>query len=769
MVDRLAAADQLTLWRHSPQARYGHVLAARPGITGTWPDWLPGTVREACAARGIAALWRHQTAAAESIRTGRHTVLSTGTASGKTVGYLLPLMAATYGSDDATGPAGTAIRDSLLQPRRPHTALYLAPTKALAHDQLRVCSEFGLRSWKVSTLDGDSDQAERDWAREHATYVLTNPDMLHRSVLPNHARWAPFLRSLRYVVVDESHRYRGVFGSHVAAVIRRLRRIAQFYGADPVFVLASATSSNAAEAAGELIGAATDEVVVIDQDTSAHGPVEILLWEPDGLTDEAAATLLAESVASGRQTIAFVPSRRTAELVALQAQRLAAGLGMPSGPARAIDAYRAGYLPEDRRRLERSLSVGLLRGVAATNALELGVDIAGMDTVIIAGFPGTRAAFWQQSGRAGRTGREATVLLVSGKEPLDAYLFDHPELLFSEPVEATVLHADNPYVLAPHLAAAAQELPLTSADSRLFGPGMQPLLELLSRQGALRSRPAGWFWARSGRAVDAIDIRAALGHSVEIVEEATGRVLGHVDKGAADLTLHPGAVYLHQGDSYLTESLDSDLGEALVRPACPGYYTSAQVLAGVRVVAETAIRPMGAGQLHFGEVTVTSQVTGYLRRDQTTGKVWDATPLDLPERSLRTTAVWWTLPPDVLGDALTLQQLAGGAHGAEHASVGLLPLFAPCDRWDIGGLSAALHPDTGAVTVFIHDGQPGGSGFAQRGFEIADQWLTATVDLLQACRCESGCPACVVSPQCANANQVLDKAAALQLLRLLTS
>jgi DEAD/DEAH box helicase domain-containing protein len=768
VVDRLAAADQLTLWRHSPQARYRHVLAERPGMTGEWPEWLPGTVREACEARGIVAPWRHQTAAAESIRSGRHTVLSTGTASGKTVGYLLPLMAATYGADDATGPAGTAIRDSLLQPRRPHTALYLAPTKALAHDQLRVCSEFGLRSWKASTLDGDSDQAERDWARQHAAYVLTNPDMLHRSVLPNHARWASFLRSLRYVVVDESHRYRGVFGSHVAAVIRRLRRIAQFYGADPVFVLASATSSNAAEASSELIGAATDEVVVIDQDTSSHGAVEILLWEPDGLTDDAAATLLAESVASGRQTIAFVPSRRTAETVALQAQRLAVGMGTPSGP-RVIDAYRAGYLPEDRRRLERSLSIGLLRGVAATNALELGIDIAGMDTVIIAGFPGTRAAFWQQSGRAGRTGREATVLLVSRKEPLDAYLFDHPELLFSEPVEATVLHADNPYVLAPHLAAAAQELPLTPADSRLFGPGMQPLLERLSRQGALRARPTGWFWARSGRAVDAIDIRAAVGQSVEIVEEATGRVLGHVDKGAADLTVHPGAVYLHQGDTYLTESLDTDLGEALVRPARLGYYTSAQVLAGVHVMTQTAVRPMGAGQLHFGEVTVTSQVTGYLRRDQTTGKVWDATPLDLPERSLRTTAVWWTLPPDVLGHALTLQQLAGGAHGAEHASIGLLPLFTPCDRWDIGGLSAALHPDTQAVTVFVHDGQPGGSGFAQRGFEIADQWLSATVDLLLACRCESGCPACVVSPTCANANQMLDKAAALQLLRLLTS
>jgi DEAD/DEAH box helicase domain-containing protein len=785
--DRLTAADPVVRWRRSSQVRHLHVLPARTGVPAGWPDWLPGTVRQACENRGITKLWRHQTEAAEAVRGGSHTVVSTGTASGKTLAYLLPVMAATYGGPDAVAPVGTVARNELLRPRRPHTALYLAPTKALAHDQLRVCVEVGLDSWKVSTLDGDSDQPERDWAREYASYVLTNPDMLHRSVLPHHARWSSFLGSLRYVVIDESHRYRGVFGSHVAAVIRRLRRLAMSYGADPVFVLASATSTNVAEAAAELIGAARDDIVVVDRDASAHGQVQMLLWEPDGTADEDAAELLAESVGSGRQTIAFIPSRKMAELVAVRAQRelvrvgvqreLVAGgaqrelAGEPgrgeSAPGRLIEAYRGGYLGGDRRRLERALSDGTLRGVAATNALELGVDIAGMDTVIIAGFPGTRAALWQQAGRAGRTGKEATVVLVSRKEPLDAYLFDHPELLFSQPVEATVLHADNPYVLAPHLAAAAQELPLTTADERFFGPLMAPLLDRLCRQGTLRQRPTGWFWTSTGRAVDAIDLRAAAGRSVEIVEADTGRVLGYVDQGAADATVHPGAVYLHQGETYLSEELDTELGEALVRAARPGYYTQPQILAGVRVVAERASRPFGLGHLHFGEVTVTSQVTGFLRRDEASGQVWDSTPLDLEQRSLRTTAVWWTIDAAALTDDLTMEQLAGGAHGAEHTSIGLLPLFAPCDRWDIGGLSTALHPDTGLLTVFVHDGQPGGSGFAQRGFEMADQWLGSTLERLESCQCEAGCPACVVSPKCGNGNQVLDKSSAIRLLRLL--
>lgn len=747
-------------WADAPEVRYVHRSPARAGVTGRWPAWLPPAVRQACGRVGMEALWQHQVEAAEALRSGRHVALSTGTASGKTLAYLLPVMAATYGGPDAgtggpPGVGGDSLREQLVRPRRPHTALYLAPTKALAHDQLRVTSDFGLPSWNVAALDGDTALPDRDWARDHASYVLTNPDMLHLSVLPNHSRWASFLQSLRYVVVDESHRYRGVFGAHVGAVLRRLRRVAALYGARPTFVLASATSANAGWAGAALLGVEESEVVVVEEDSSAHGAVQTLLWEPAAAPDDDAARLLARMVDSGRQTIAFVPSRRAAERVAVRARQL-------TTTGARVDSYRSGYLADDRRRLERDLQQGTLNGVAATNALELGVDIAGMDTVIISGFPGTQAALRQQSGRAGRRGTDAQVFLIARRQPLDAYLFEHPETLFSAPVEATVLHPDNPYVLGPHLAAAAQESPLTLADAAYFGPAMPQLLGRLVDQGVLRHRPTGWFWTRPERAVDAIDLRSAGGSSVEIVDCDTGRVLGHVDPASADSTVHPGAVYLHQGESFLVEELDHEHGDAVVRAARPGYYTQPRVAGGVSVVSERRARSFGAGRIHLGTVDVSSRVTGYLRRDELTGTVWDETPLDLPERTLRTDAVWCTLDP--VGLDLSPSRLAAGVHAAEHAAVALLPLYAPCDRWDIGGLSTPAHPDTGAPTVFVHDGQAGGAGFAERGFEMATEWWSATLATVASCSCDSGCPACVVSPRCGNANQSLDKAAAIALL-----
>lgn len=753
-------------WVDAPEIRHVHRIPARLGTPGDWPAWVPASIREACARSGVPRLWEHQVEAADALRSGRHVVLATGTASGKTLGYLLPVVAATCGGHAADPPARPetpdaprSARDELMQRRRPHTALYLAPTKALAHDQLRVCQDLDLPSWNVATLDGDTEPPDRDWARDYASYVLTNPDMLHLSVLPHHARWASFLQSLRYVVIDESHRYRGVFGAHVSAVVRRLRRIAALYGASPTFVLASATTTDAGAAASALTGAPLHQIMVVDHDRSAHGAVEMLLWEPQGHADDDAARLLAEMVDQGRQTIAFVSSRTMAERVARRASELL------TTDAR-VDSYRGGYLADDRRRLERALQSGTLAGVAATNALELGVDIAGMDAVLISGFPGTRAALWQQAGRAGRRGSDAQVILISRKQPLDAFLFDHPETLFSSPVEATVLHADNPYVLGPHLAAAAQESPLTPADASFFGPTMPALVEQLTRQGVLRARSNGWFWTRPERAVDAIDLRSSSGASVEIIEIDTGRVLGHVDPAAADSSVHPGAVYLHQGESYLVEDLDLEAGDALVRAARPGYYTQPRVAAGISIVATRRSRPLGAGRLQLGTVHLTSQTIGYLRRDEVSGDVWDETPLDLPERTLVTDAVWWTLDP-ALVPGLRAAELAGGAHAAEHVGVGLLPMYAPCDRWDIGGLSTTQHPDTGLLTVFVHDGQAGGGGFAARGFEVGEQWWGSVRERLESCVCVSGCPACVVSPTCGSANQQLDKTAALSLLRLL--
>ncbi|MBO0811988.1 MAG: DEAD/DEAH box helicase, partial [Microlunatus sp.] len=520
------------------QVRHRRRLPERVAEHAEWPDWLPAEIVAAIADRGIRRPWSHQVAAADAAYGGSPVAVTTGTASGKTLGYLMPVMAATYGGAAATAPvpvtARTEMRSRLLRPRRPHTALYLAPTKALAHDQLRVTGDFGLPDWRVAAVDGDSDVQERDWARDHAAYVLTNPDFLHYSVLPNHSRWATFLGNLRYVVIDEAHRYRGVFGSHVAQVVRRLRRLCASYGASPIFILASATVTGADRMTAELIGCDADQVTVVDRDASPHGAVDFVLWEPVRYPTDEAAQLLAGFVAAGLQTVAFIPSRRMAELTAVRAQEQV-------DHAR-IDSYRAGYLASDRRALEAGLQDGSLRGLAATNALELGVDVAGLDAVIISGFPGTRSALWQQAGRAGRTGQEAEVVLIAAKNPLDAYYFDHPELLFDEPLEQTVLHAANPYVLGPQLAAAAQELPITEADARWFGPEMITVLGRLESQGVLRKRAAGWYWPRPGRASDAVDLRGAGGPVVEIVEIDSGRVLGTVDQAGSDGTVHPGAV-----------------------------------------------------------------------------------------------------------------------------------------------------------------------------------------------------------------------------------
>ncbi len=726
---------------------------ASAGLVAEWPAWVPTAVRESIGRAGIERPWSHQVEVAQHAFAGRHVAICTSTASGKTLAYLLPVMSATAVRD---GVVGVDLPERIALPRRRHTALYIAPTKALAHDQVRAASELGPDDWRLSALDGDSDAVERRFAREFATCVFTNPDMLHRSVLPNHARWSSFLGALRYVVIDESHRYRGVFGAHVAAVIRRLRRLCAQYGASPVFILASATATNAGDAGARLIG--EDSIDVVDLDGSPHAARDVVLWKPVDTPARDAAGLMARLVDERKQTITFVASRTMAELIALRAQdRVTSGA--------VVASYRSGYLASDRRAIEAGLQSGTLTGVAATNALELGVDISGMDAVIIAGFPGTLAALWQQAGRAGRGSRDALVVVMAREDPLDQYLFDHPDLIFDAPVEHTVLHPENPWVLGPHLAAAAQEAQLTSDDARWFGASMEGLADRLAAQGVLRKRPQGWFWTRPERAVDAIDLRSMGGRPFDIVDITTGRVVGQVDRAAADRTVHPDAVYLHLGEQWLVESYEPDENRALVRAARPGWYTQPQEVSDVRILRELARRPFGRGHVCTGEIELSSQVIGYLRRDEVTGVVWDSTPLDLPVRTMRTRAMWWLVPDDLVAElGLNAVQLAGAAHGAEHTAIGLLPMFAPCDRWDIGGLSTVLHPDTGVCTIVVHDGHPGGAGFAEAGFERAEQWARATLERLTDCSCEVGCPACVVSPKCGNANQMLDKQAARRLL-----
>ncbi len=778
---------------------------ALTGETADWPGWLPARCTESIRSMGVERPWLHQVQAAELIHSHHHVALSTPTASGKTLAYLMPVMAATTGQPAPATPTGphlgtkagrhaaapvgggpglsplwasgelgtdrtgsprlqvASAMEHLLRARSAlglaglPTALYLAPTKALAHDQRRVAKSLGPRGWQLATLDGDSDDAERRLARDQARFVLTNPDMLHHAILPHHARWARLLGNLSIVVVDEAHRYRGVFGAQIACVLRRLRRLCAGYGADPVFVIASATASEAGVSGAALIGEEAP-LEVVDRDTSPHPARDVALWRPQTDAATESAKLMARLVDDGRQTIAFVPSRAGSELMAVRTRRL---LRTP----RTISSYRSGYLCEDRRHIEHDLQTGQVQGVCATNALELGVDIKGMDAVVICGFPGTLAALWQQAGRAGRAERDALVVVLQRDDPLDAYLFDHPELIFHAPVEKTVLFPQNPHVLGPQLAAAAQEAPLTTHDIRWFGPGMSDLCGRLCSAGLLRHRQTGWFWPRPERAVDVIDLRGTGGRALDIVEDGPGAVLGQVSLDDADRTVFPGAVYLHQGEQYTVDEYLPERRQALVHRERPGYFTQPRTLTQARLVAEDAHKPFGCSTVCTGDVELSTQVIGYLRRDELTGQVWDENPLDLPVHTMVTKATWWTVPQELARELkLSAVELGNAAHAVEHTAIGLLPAFAPCDRWDIGGVSMVVHPDTGLCTVVVHDGQPGGAGFARRGYEVADRWAAATLDRLKTCSCADGCPACIVSPKCGNANQHLDKRAAQKLL-----
>jgi DEAD/DEAH box helicase domain-containing protein len=732
-------------------------IPARTGRQVPWPEWVPAQITGAFAARGIEAPWSHQAEAACHAQAGRNVIISTSAASGKSLGYLLPALTAVLAGE---------------------TVLYVTPTKALAADQLASIRALGLSGVQAATFDGDTPRAERDWARSHARYLLTTPDMLHQSLLPRHTRWSGFFSRLRYVIIDECHEYRGVFGSHVGHVLRRLRRVVAHHAPAgpgslprPVFVLASATVGAPGACARLLTGLDAQEVT---DDGSPRGPLAFALWEPP-LTEargEAGARLrrtataqtadlLARLVRQDVPTLAFIRSRRGAESVALAARR---SLGGHEGPEAKVAAYRSGYLPQDRRDLEAAISDGRLVGLAATTALELGVNITGLDAVLIAGWPGTFSSLWQQAGRAGRSGRSAAAVLIARDDPLDTYLVRHPEILLRHPVEATVLDPGNPYVLAPHLCAAAAELALTDADLDIFGPQALGVVQELTTAGRLRRRPAGWYAMRRGVAAPG-GLRGAGDAPVLVVEQATGRLVGTVDEPSAQLMVHDGAVYLHQGDSYLVSRLDLADRVALVEPGDPGYTTTARDVTEIEVTGELRRMTWGQGEVAFGDVRVTRQVVSYAKRRSDTGAPLGDEPLDLPPRHLLTRAVWWTVSPgarELLAAAGV--DLGGAAHACEHASIGLLPLFATCDRWDIGGVSADLHPATGALGVFVYDGYDGGAGFAERGFDAARDWLTATRQAISGCECEAGCPSCVQSPKCGTANHPLSKRGAVALL-----
>ncbi|MEB3065575.1 DEAD/DEAH box helicase [[Mycobacterium] zoologicum] len=743
-------------------------LPASAGAVDSWPDWAAPAVIGAFTGRGIELPWSHQLAAAEHAHAGRDVVISTGTASGKSLAYQLPSLNALVADPRAR-------------------VLYLSPTKALGHDQLRAAGELCAAVPGLATpasavapaaYDGDTPAEIRRFARERSRWVFSNPDMIHLSMLRNHARWAVFLRGLRFVVVDECHYYRGIFGSHVAMVLRRLLRLCARYsgsGTGPTVIFASATTAAPGASASRLIGRPVAEVT---EDGSPHGARTVALWEPALRTDVTgehgapvrraagteAARVMADLIAEGARTLTFVRSRRGAEVTALAARTRLESIAPDLVDK--VASYRAGYLAEDRRALERSLADGELYGLATTNALELGVDIAGLDAVVIAGFPGTVSSFWQQAGRSGRRGQTALIVLIARDDPLDTYLVHHPAALLDKPIEQVVIDPANPYVLGPQLLCAATELPLTVTEVRQLGA--EQVADDLVGEGMLRPRAEKYFPAPGLDPHAGVDIRGSAGGQVVILETDTGRALGSVDAGRAPATVHTGAVYLHQGESYLVDSLDTERQIAFVHAADPGYATFAREITDIDVTGPGERSWFGSVSLGLVPVTVTHQIVGYLRR-LPTGEVLDFVELDMAPATLSTTAVVYTVAPEALiGRGITETRIPGALHAAEHAAIGLLPLVASCDRGDIGGLSTALGPAAlgGLPSVFVYDGHPGGAGFAERGFRSAATWLEATAATIESCECPHGCPSCVQSPKCGNGNDPLDKEGAVQVLRL---
>lgn len=850
------------------QVTHIHTIAARAASYAPWPQWLHPRVVEAFESLGIAEPYAHQVQAADaahagldaalaasaarygwqagrieaerlepgrveaptpahaedakSTGNGGHVIVATGTASGKTLSYLMPTLDAIYRASCGEPVSSTSAYSGAENLNNRANVLYISPAKALSADQLTALTSYNLPGLHAASYDGDTPTGERRWIREHANFILTTPDMLNYSILSNHRQWSSFLRGLRYVVLDEAHSYRGVFGAHIANLLRRLRRVCALYRTVPVFYGASATSSNPVESFSKLIGVPQQAVTAITESTSARGETTVALWEPEFMPPKAhdqlakgtrstqqqavqskaeqeaprrvspveqGAQMLTDLVLSRTRSLVFAGSRRSVEILSQKTQRYLDEV--EAGLSHRVAAYRAGYTPEERRELERKLRNGELLGLASTSALELGIDISGLDAVLVAGWPGTRASFMQRVGRAGRSGQDALAVLIADDNPLDTYLVHHPEAIFGQEVEATVFDPTNPYVLSPQLCAAAQEAPIRAEELSLFGPHTAALLDRLVQQGYLRRRPDGWYWTHAESAADLVDIRGTGGGPYQLIDAEDGTLVGTMDAAHAMSQGHPGAIYIHQSAQYVVESLSEGERVILLSRVYPDYYTRAVENTEVRILAERARVSYGVpagitGQdvantvpdpapetgeqlapltMHRGQVQVTDQVTGYRRFSVYGGEYLGEEAQPMPPEVLMTEAVWFTFEPSYLfGAGVTEEDGPGTLHAAEHAAIGLLPLIATSDRWDLGGLSTLLHVDTGRPTIFVYDAAPGGAGISERGFNAVQQWLSATLEAIESCGCDNGCPSCVHSPKCGNRNEPLSKHGARALL-----
>jgi DEAD/DEAH box helicase domain-containing protein len=720
---------------------------AREARTAPLPTELNPAVREALARRGITELYAHQAQAYAAARDG-NVIVTTGTASGKTLAFNLPVL------------------DALAADRHARV-LYLYPTKALAQDQARSLAGLGVPGVRAAIYDGDTPTERRGQIRGWANALLTNPDMLHIGILPRHDLWGDFLHNLRFVVVDEAHVYRGVFGSHVANVLRRLRRLARIYDSEPRFLLASATIANAGELALALTG---EEATVVEGDAAPRAARTIALWNPPLLDAEAgirasslgeASRLLAGLASRGLRTICFAKSRKSAELI----HRFAADR-LDAATAARLAPYRAGYTPQQRREIERRLVEGELLGVTSTDALELGIDIGDLDAAISVGFPGTVASLRQQWGRAGRRA-DGLAVLIASEDALDQYFMREPQALLDRQVEAAILDHANPRVLDGHVAAAAFEAPIDESDIATLGP---EALERAPLVPDLRHTPRGWVWAGKESPAARTPLRSTSADAFVVVDAATGETLGLAERERAYSTVHEGAIYLHLGRQYLVRELDLAAMRAVVEPFDGDWYTQAKKETTTAIEEPLRVERRLGLELSFGRVSVTEQVVAYAKKAVADGSTLATVELDLPPTTFDTEAVWFVPRPHQLEGLEAMPLLLSSRHAAEHSLIALLPLWAMCDRWDIGGLSTNLHLDTGAPTVFVYDGHAGGVGIAERGFDQFEGWVADTAKLLAGCPCERGCPSCVQSPKCGNLNEFLDKAGALRLLsRMLDS
>ncbi|MFL5782816.1 MAG: DEAD/DEAH box helicase [Thermoleophilaceae bacterium] len=727
------------------ETRFG----ARRPATVPIPDDLHPKLLEALARSGVGELYTHQADALAAAREG-HTIVTTGTASGKSLAFNLPVL------------------DTLAHDPRAR-ALYLYPTKALAQDQARKLTELRAPFLRHAIYDGDTPRDERRPIRAKSNLILTNPDMVHVSTLSQHRQWGDVLANLAWVVVDEAHVYRGVFGSHVANVLRRLRRLARAYGTEPRFVLASATIANPQELGEKLIG---DDVTLVDRDGAPQAERKVVMWNPP-LLDEStgkrvsvlteASTVLAQLMEDGVRTICFMRSRRGVELVQrFTSLRLEdAGRG---DLADRIAPYRAGYTPSQRRDIERRLSEGELLAVVATNALELGIDVGDLEAAICVTFPGTVASLRQMWGRAGRRAT-GLAMYVAGEDALDQFFCRHPDEFLDRPVESAILDHESESIHLPHLVAAAYELPLTAEDRDILGPRWEAYAERLVRLGQLRDRGGRYLPAGEGFPAARIGLRSASIDAFSVIEDRRGEMLGTVEAERAHSTVHPGAVYLHLGQSYEVQELDLRGRQAIVREFSGDWYTQPKKETETYIEEVARQRMLGTVELNFGMVSVSEEVIAFQKKRVTDHEVLDLLPVELPEQRFATQALWYVLPESLLKEEFPLDVLQGSLHAAEHAQIAVLPLIAMCDRWDIGGLSTAFHHQTGRPTVFIYDGHPGGVGITRAGFDAFERLVEDALRLIGECPCRDGCPSCVQSPKCGNLNEPLSKNGAVELLR----